>query len=293
MPPLSAIEAVAAVIASGSFDAAANRLGITASAISQRVKNAEDQLGVTLIVRGRPCTGTLAGHRLARFVSELQLLRRDLIEDFGMEAIERPTIPIAVNADSLATWFFSALAEAQSMLFTIAIVNEESSSELLRKGEVLCSLGKHGAAIAGCEQIALGALRYVAVARPDFSQTWFPDGVTETTLGKAPSLRFGIDDGLQDDWVRNLFDRYVSLPHHTIPSSQGFIDACLGGLGWGLIPLQTAKEHIADGSLVELKTNAFLDLQLSWRWSRAATRNLKQLNMVVKHCAAKSLIQIN
>ncbi|RKQ71124.1 LysR family transcriptional regulator (chromosome initiation inhibitor) [Litorimonas taeanensis] len=291
MPPLSAIEAVAAVITTGSFEAAAIRLGITSSAVSQRVKSAEDLLGVTLIIRERPCKGTSAGHRLARFMSEVKLLRQDLERDFDIPQNERPTLSIAVNADSLATWFLKALADLDDILFDVSLVSEKRSSDLLRSGKVLCCLGVSGPEISGCEQIELGKFRYTAIANPYFVEKWFPHGVTAQALGTAPSLLFNQDDRLQEEWVQQTIGQYVALPHHTIPSSQGFTDSCLHGLGWAMAPLQSVQGHIQNGALIQLSKTSFIDIPMSWRWSRAATNSLRDLNANVRRFSKKTLLQ--
>lgn len=50
------LAALAAVIECGSFDAAADRLHVTPSAVSQRIKALESRVGQVLVVRDKPCT---------------------------------------------------------------------------------------------------------------------------------------------------------------------------------------------------------------------------------------------
>ena len=49
------LAAFAAVLEEGSFEAAARRLCVTPSAVSQRIKALEDRLGQVLLVRQPPC----------------------------------------------------------------------------------------------------------------------------------------------------------------------------------------------------------------------------------------------
>lgn len=77
--PVGALQAVTAVCEYGSMSAAGARLGMTQSAVSQLVKQAETLLGVTLFDRDRrPVRPTSAGHLLWRraqaLLHELQLL---------------------------------------------------------------------------------------------------------------------------------------------------------------------------------------------------------------------------
>ena len=60
------VEAFAAVLEERGFERAALRLRITQSAVSQRVKQLEDELGAVLIVRESPPRATQAGERLLR-----------------------------------------------------------------------------------------------------------------------------------------------------------------------------------------------------------------------------------
>ena len=52
------LETLLAVVDAGSFDDASIDLGITASAVSQRIKALENRLGAILLVRSRPVAAT-------------------------------------------------------------------------------------------------------------------------------------------------------------------------------------------------------------------------------------------
>ncbi len=148
----ASLAAVGAVVRTGSFEKAARQLHVTPSAISQRVKNLEDRLGAVLIVRGQPCTATATGMRLCRHADEVGLLEHRLLED--LEKIKpdtRPlTIRIAVNADSLATWFVAAMAATRGVLFDLVLDDQDHSAEWLRRGEVSAAVTATLAAPQGC-----------------------------------------------------------------------------------------------------------------------------------------------
>src|SRR5215212_97678 len=107
------LAALAAVIRTGSFERAAQHLNVTPSAVSQRIKLLEERLGVVLVVRGQPCTETEEGKRLCQNVEQVALLESSLkLRLPGLQAESLPvTLRIAVNADSLATWFIPAMAK--------------------------------------------------------------------------------------------------------------------------------------------------------------------------------------
>ena len=111
------LTAFSSVIREGSFEGAARKLHITASAISQRIKQLEDRLGQVLIMRGSPCKATPAGIRLLKFTEQIDFLERELNQDLGVldNGCQNPTtIPIAVNADSLDTWFIDVVEWVQN-----------------------------------------------------------------------------------------------------------------------------------------------------------------------------------
>ncbi|HAL37450.1 MAG TPA: ArgP/LysG family DNA-binding transcriptional regulator, partial [Polaromonas sp.] len=76
-----ALECLAAIVEEGGFERAAQRLSITQSAVSQRLRALEAQVGTMLIVRSRPLKATAAGQLLLKHTKMLRLLRADLERD--------------------------------------------------------------------------------------------------------------------------------------------------------------------------------------------------------------------
>src|SRR5579863_6337971 len=110
------LAAVAAVAREGSFERAARVLHVTPSAVSQRVKLLEERLGAVLIVRGQPCTATEIGARICRHAELVAVLVGELRRELPMLPKDSPaashaSLRIAVNSDSLSTWFIDAMAE--------------------------------------------------------------------------------------------------------------------------------------------------------------------------------------
>lgn len=87
LPDLHALHVAAVVMDSGGMSAAAARLGVTQSAVSQAVKRAETQLGVALLHRKpRPIAPTEAGLRLARHMADISQRLDRAIEDMRSSA---------------------------------------------------------------------------------------------------------------------------------------------------------------------------------------------------------------
>lgn len=264
------LSALAAVIRTGSFERAAQQLNVTPSAISQRVKLLEERIGTVLVVRGQPCLATEAGQRLCQHVEQVALLESSLKGSLpGLEPETGPvTLRIAVNADSLATWFVQAMAATEGFLFDLVLDDQDYSADWLRRGEVVAAVTSHGKPIQGCNCYPLGALRYVATASPEFMARWFAEGLDAQSIARAPCLVFNRKDRLQAIWLHQALGIDVGPPAHWLPSSQAFVDGALAGLGWGMNPEALVQEHLRAGRLVALKPSDPLDVPLFWQQSR-------------------------
>ena len=286
------LAALAAVVRTGSFDKAAQALHVTPSAVSQRVKLLEERLGTVLVVRGQPCTATSAGNRLCRHTEEVRLLEHALDADLGgaVPTDGPPTFRIAVNADSLATWFIDAMARVDDGLFDLVLDDQDHSADWLRRGEVGAAVTAGGRAVQGCDRRALGALRYVATASPGFVARWFPGGVDEAALRRAPGLTFNTKDALQSAWVAEVTGQRIAIPTHWLPSSQAFVEATLAGIGWGMNPEPLVAGPLSEGRLVALRPDRPLDVALHWQWSRLTADPMRPVTRAVQAAAARWLI---
>ncbi|WP_298834716.1 LysR family transcriptional regulator ArgP [uncultured Piscinibacter sp.] len=296
------LAAFAAVLRAGSFDAAARALHVTPSAVSQRIKALEERLGRVLIRRGSPCVATEAGESLQRHAQQLQLLEAQALAPFGLaEALPAAKrgpaatplpLAIAVNADSLATWFVPALAalrQRHNVCLDLHVEDQDHSSELLRQGRVLAAVSAEPAPVQGCRVRPLGRMRYLAVASPAFMQRHFPDGLTDAALAQAPCNVFNQKDQLQSRFLRQLSTRRLSPPQHRVPSTHGFVHAALHGLGWGMNPDVLVAPLLARGDLVELAPGQALDVPLYWQhWSLEA-EVLRTLTEAVTSAAKAAL----
>ncbi|MCA1367131.1 LysR family transcriptional regulator ArgP [Bradyrhizobium sp. BRP14] len=294
----SALRAVSAVVQTGSFEKAAGLLHVTPSAVSQRVKQLEERLGIVLVARGNPCTATEKGEWLCRHMENVGMLEAELFEHLpalvdpaGPE--QRVTLHIATNADSLGTWFLAAMssfARRSPHLLNIAVDDEDHTAEWLRRGQVVAAVTSVEKPVQGCRRMFLGALRYHATASPGFMARHFPQGVTAEAIGNAPALTFNQKDRLQSRWIRQVFAEDLRPPTHWLPSTQGFVEASLSGMGWGMNPAPLVREHLDAGRLVELFPEMPLDVPLYWQMNRLAADRLVDLTREVAAVAKYHLL---
>lgn len=293
----SSLFALAAVVREGSFERAARSLHVTPSAVSQRIRLLEERMGCALVTRSQPCEATETGQRLCQHADRVRLLELELHKDspaFMSGETAQVNVPVAVNADSLATWFVPAMiafASSESVLMQLSVDDEGHTAQWLRGGKVLAAVTADEKPAAGCNSRPLGAMRYVATATPEFVRRHFPDGVDAASLACAPSLRFNAKDELQQRWVERHCGGKVDLRSHTMPSPHAFISAILGGLGWALHPLALVDNQLASGAMVELVPECPLDVPLYWQQARIASRVMDSLSHAVVSMAKAVLIQ--
>ncbi|MBN7794593.1 LysR family transcriptional regulator ArgP [Microbacterium esteraromaticum] len=249
---------IAAVIDEGSFEAAARRLHITQSAVSQRVRVVEQQIGRAALVRSRPVRATEAGEALVRLARQVELLEHDVMVAFGLgdaepeaavETAARVRIPLAVNADSMATWFLSPIARiARQHPIDVDLHRDDQdyTARMLESGEVMAAVTSEAEPVGGSAVTPLGVLEYRAMATTDYFERWFADGVSNDALRKAPFVDFDRRDALQQGWLRARGVDPWSVPRHYVPASHDFSHAVRLGLGWGLIPMPQATEDLIE-----------------------------------------------
>ncbi len=263
---------VAAVVDEGTFEAAARRLRLTPSAVSQRVKTMEAQLGRVLLVRARPVRPTEAGEAVLRLARQLALLEHDTAADLGLDVgvDARIRVPLAVDADSLATWFLAPIARVSDQHpidVELHRADPRDSARLLESGEVMAAVTSEAQPVAGCTVMRLGSLPYQAIASPGYARRWFVDGPTPDALQRAPFIGFDRRDTLQTDWLSQRGVDHTATPRRFVPSSHDLLRAVQVGVGWAMVPSLQAADAISHSDAVALGGDS-VHVSLYWQqWS--------------------------
>jgi LysR family transcriptional regulator, chromosome initiation inhibitor len=260
------LETLVAAVDAGTFDLAAQVLRVTPSAVSQRVKALENELGRVLLERTKPVRATSDGEALVRLGRQVALLEHDALGELGAAATVT-SVPIAVNADSLATWLLPALVHAaaeQPVAFEVLREDQTRTPELLLGGRVMAAITSRAEPVPGCSVTALGAMRYRPVATPAYMARHLPDGATPAALAEAPLVDFDRDDDLQSRWLRSVTRRALTPPRHRIAASAEFARAVELGLGWGMLPDAQADDAVAAGRLLRI-SESVVDVPLYWQ----------------------------
>lgn len=295
----AALECLAAIVEEGGFERAAQRLNVTQSAVSQRLRALEAQVGSVLIVRSRPLRPTSAGHLLLKHTKQMRLLRADLERDLQELAPsahgggrEEERISIAINADSIATWALDALHDLvrQRLPLEIIVDDQDFTQEWLRSGQVLGCVTTLKQALRGCKMVPLGAMHYVAVASAAYAEKHLPAGLTAHNFREVSYLSFNRKDDMAAEFVARAFGlKRVALNHLFVPSSEGQLHAVKAGWAVGVLPELMVRTGLADGSLVDVAPGRVLPIQLYWHCWNLESEVLDSLTQALTEAAERTL----
>ena len=267
------LTAFAYVVEEQSFEKAATMLHVSQSAISQRIKALESQLGQALLIRSTPLRPTDAGLKVLGYYQQMNLIRQELLSDLdpdrsksGFSNLNK--VRIAINADSLDTWFLGAIApviEEHQLLFDLKVDDQDATHELLKNGEVLGCISSNVSHLQGCESVLLGYMHYYPVCTQEYKDRYFPKGVKAEHFHTAPVVEFSYKDQLQSRYLQQYWGIGVGeYPAHEIPSSKSFFEFLVMGLGWGMVPDIQVQHLLDDGRLIKLTPKKFLRIPLYW-----------------------------
>ncbi len=263
------LAALNAVLTQQSFELAAKVLFVTQSAISQRIKLLEENLGQPVIVRSQPIVATVAGARLLAHYKMVRQLENDLLPELLPDAPKKPIkFSLAVNADSIATWFLGAITPVLKndlVELDLIITNESKTIDKLRSGEALGAVSNQQKALPGYQSFYLGRMDFILVAAPEFKQRYFANGLNKESLRLAPGISFDPDDDMHVNFIEQHFklaarDYYC----HSVRSSQAFVELAKQGAAYCLVPQLQVQQELLDGSLINLCQDKVLKQPLYW-----------------------------
>ncbi|MDQ7727827.1 LysR family transcriptional regulator ArgP [Halomonas sp. SpR8] len=279
------LHALATVVECGGFERAGDVLGLSQSAVSQRIKALEVRLGQPVLVRHPHLAPTPAGQRLLTHYQQVQLLERDLRGSLPTLDDQAPRLRIAINADSLVTWWAKAVAhicQQEGVLLDLVIEDQDVGLKRLRDGDVAACLCATPQPIAGARCVALGEMHYHPLASPDYVARHFPDGPNDEAFQRAPAIVFGPHDQLQHQFLAQC-GYHGRFPYHLCPSSEGFVRLAAAGIGYGMMPQLQVGELMASGQLTSIAPGHSLAVPLYWHFWRHSGQLIQRLTQQLSH----------
>lgn len=263
------LHAFSVVVDEQNFAKAASVLAITQSAVSQRIKMLEQTIGQPVLVRAQPLVATSIGKKLLAHYQQVKLLEQDILPDISANTqAETITANIASNADSLATWLITAISDVchqYNVAVNFRLADENRTINYLKDGEVFGAISTHAQALPGCTLEKLGDMHYLLVAAPSFVKSYFPNGINERSLARAPAVAYDQKDDMHIKYIEQTFGlKGGSYPCHTVRSSEAFVGFAMQGLAYCLIPKLQIQAELASGKLIDLMPENTITRTLYW-----------------------------
>ncbi|MBS3903161.1 MAG: LysR family transcriptional regulator ArgP [Anaplasmataceae bacterium] len=288
------IEALHMVQELQSFEAAAKKLHITQSAVSQRIKGLETHYGEPVLIRTQPYRPTELGKQLIRHFKQICLLEEDLKTHIDTSKIT-PRISIALNRDSLETWFLDLIKETtmfKNIILEVVADDQERTLDYLKNGLVSACVSTSEKEILGGKAHYLGTMEYALVASPEFARTYFSAGTPKQCLRNAPALKFDHNDQLHERYLEKFFSlNGTELNYQIVPSVKGFKTFALLGYGYGLIPRIDIIDELRDKRLLQLYANKIWKIPLYWHCWAIESKFYQKFNTDLIHHVTEKLYQ--
>ncbi len=289
------LAALSAIIETQSFQKAAEKLFITQSAVSQRLKNLENFHGEPLLIRTEPYRATALGLSLLRHFKRIRLMEEALNEELQVQP-EQQRISIAISRDSLETWFvhvIEGLKHLSPFSLEITADDQDVTFQYFQNGLVSACASTRAKGLSGCKTLFLGYLDYVLVASPAFKKRYFNDPQKKrSNLKKAPAIIFNHHDKLHSQYLKNFFDMDDSeLSYHLVPSVAGFKQFTVNGYAYALIPEIDIKAELREGKLIKLYPEKVWEMPVYWHYWAIETKQYQLFNELVIQVGKKILRQ--
>ncbi|MDC7235256.1 MAG: ArgP/LysG family DNA-binding transcriptional regulator [Spirochaetales bacterium] len=286
------LEALGAVIEEGGFDRAADVLGLTQSAVTQRVKQLETLMGKPLLIRSNPPVPTEAGVPLYTHFKKVRLLEEEL-DSATAEGLSGMPLSLGVNASTLGSWFLPVLNFIMNNTLVDLHVGEAwVVHKLLKNGDIAGCISLRQRPSRGCYVDYLGKLVLRCFATRDFKDRYFPRGIDAESMRSAPAVLFHPESQMMQRFQKKVLDVHpFEVPTHIIPSQSEYMQMIGSGVAYGFLPEPLFNQFKADKGLIDLSPTAPIIIPQYWhRWG-IESKMMDLITLKIKEEAAGKLLQ--
>lgn len=281
-----------AVIDKGSFESAARSLFVTTGAISQRIKSLENKFGAPIIIRSSPPKLTKNGERIMLLARQISLLQKEVVDVLSAKKEGRASVPIAVNYDSLTSWFLKVITRScmeTDILLDIKTTSKSATQQLLKDGTVIAAVTPSPEIIPGCKAVSLGALEYLPVCSRQFYQEHFKKGVSKQSLLKVPAIYFSNEDYSGNSFLKKFDLSPEDIRRYFIPETDGIIEMVKANMGWAPLPRFSLEKH-SEADLICFDPHVFT-IELFWKTWELSSLTIHNFSQIVLQEARSHLLQ--
>lgn len=261
------VRTLAIVVDTGTLEAASQQLGVTPSAVSQRLRALEEQIGRVLLIRSRPVRLTDAGRAVVQFARQADVLEQQTLLELGLGEEPAPPRRLAVSLDTdfWNPWLAAAARAADTASARFELYDERDARQL-DAIELSATLATVATAQAGWTSVPLGSSGLCAVATPEFMARWnLPDRKGDA-LTAVPAVVARTKQARHNAFASELGARMQDPSPTIVPNSTAVVGAVLRGMGWAVVPTVIAEPHISAGKLG--RASAAVRAVESYYWNR-------------------------
>lgn len=290
------LETLRAVEKEGTYERAAQALGITRSAISQKISLLEDRWRTTTTTRN-PVSVTKHGSRLCRHLDQVQLLEAKLVFNaghlFDTSEIQPHAIKLLFDTDLLPTGFLDNLIlfvdsqndfEFEIIRATLQTIQSQTNSD-----SVAAAISSNWTQSANFQIHSLGTQPFIAVAHPEFAEEYFAEGLSPSAFRGVPCVTYGGTSDISEQFLAQAFGCFIETRATRLHSNSGVLKACLKQKGWAVLPPAYLHDYLENGSLVELMPDNRLSIDLYFYVSRFISELLPEVANTVLAAAENNL----
>ena len=291
---LTNLETLCSIARLGSFTAAALRLNTTQPAISQRVKELEQSLGVRLFHRqGRRMELTIQGRDLVERAEPLLNRLEDVVISLDNPGAATGIIRMGVGEMVAVTWFSTLMERLKREMPRVTYQLEVDLTVNMRQK---LELGQLDLAIVAAPMDSnrlavtpLGSINVVWMAAPAVRAAAKKQRLTVAQiLASQPVWCLARPSHMHPMAIETLRRHQVPLTNiNTSTNLQSMVEMVAGGAGIALLPENLAAAHVKRGSLVPLSPG-LPPARLDFVIARHRDQNQAVLLKIVEFAAASS-----
>lgn len=276
------IESFEAIVRLGTAHAAAKELGVTQTAITQRIKALEEGLKVTLFLRSRKgMVITEEGKALLQYQKNILEAEGDLVSKMTGDDRQEVSLTIVGPTSAISTRVADNCAEIYSKYpFLRLHLQSEDHKDLVamvKRGEADFAIVPPSSVPNEVHSKMLKPDRYLLVATAD----WKGRELKEILMNER-IIDFYESDLTSLNYLKKFeLDSYTKRSRLFVNQNEALIKYLVQGVGIGTLTESVAKPYLDSGSLVKLNGGRVIEDPLALLWY-ARTKQLKYFEEIVR-----------
>ncbi len=262
------LKAFLAIVQAGTVHGAAHELRLTQTAITQRIRSLEKELGCTLFLRSRKGMRlTQEGEALLRYCKGTIELEGEVLSQIFQGGKDKPIAmtvagPTSVITSRIATQCLPLYAAWPHLYLNFRICDAADRLSLVRSGKASFAVISPHQVPQEMDSKKLQPDRYLLVATARWKKR-----TLEELLAQERIIDFDENDMTTLEYLKKFqLHEKVKKPRLFVNSNDTIIKFFLEGIGFGTLTQEIARPYLDSGKLFALHDGASLDDPLALVW---------------------------